>query len=329
MKRIKSMLKTPFVETLRQFPLILVGFGAQGRAEAHNLKRSGASFKLALRPQSQSWAKAHEEGFDVVDLQSFSPAGACIALNVPDQAHQQVAGELLKRGHPRAWVFAHGFSTHFKTLPMREGGPAHLLVAPKGAAHGLMEFYQTPQALPAILALENSRDESTLKAWAESYALGIGCHPQGLIWARFRDETECDLFSEQALLCGGVSALLKSSYEVMVEAGYHPEAAYFESLYELKLIVDLIWKDGITGMRNRISPTARYGDITRGPRVIDSSTKEKMKVILSEIQSGKFAEEFLKNIDSPSFKAQEELDAKHPLEEMGRKIRDRLKKPNA
>jgi ketol-acid reductoisomerase len=115
----------------------------------------------------------------------------------------------------------------------------------------------------------------------------------------------------------------------MVEAGYHPEAAYFESLYELKLIVDLIWKDGITGMRNRISPTARYGDITRGPRVIDSSTKEKMKVILSEIQSGKFAEEFLKNIDSPSFKAQEELDAKHPLEEMGRKIRDRLKKPNA
>ncbi len=323
------MLKTPFLETLRQFPLILVGFGAQGRAEALNLKRSEVPFKLALRPASPSWSKAQAEGFDVVDLNSFDPQGAFVVLNVPDQAHHQVASEIRRRGTPSAWIFAHGFSTHFKTLAMEPGGPAHLLVAPKGAAHGLVEFYQTSQALPAILALENSRNDDALKSWAEAYALGIGCHPQGLIWARFRDETECDLFSEQALLCGGVSALLKTSYEVMVEAGYHPEAAYFESLYELKLIVDLIWKDGITGMRRRISPTARYGDVTRGPRVIDLSTKERMKEVLTEIQSGQFAQEFLTNIESSSFRAQEERDSKHPLEEMGRKIRDRMSKPTA
>ena len=319
------MLNPQFLELLSRFTTVLVGFGAQGRAEAINLKRSGLKFKVALRAGSPSWKEAESEGFHVINLNSFDPEGSFVVLNVPDQTHPEIAYEILKRGRPQAWVFAHGFSTHFKKLPTQPSGPAHILVAPKGAAHGLVEFYGTTQALPAILAIENSANAS-LKSWAEAYAVAIGCHPQGLIWARFRDETECDLFSEQALLCGGVSALLRNAYEVMVEAGYHPEAAYFESLYELKLIVDLIWNEGISGMRSRISPTARYGDVTRGPRVIDSSTKLKMKEVLADIQSGQFAEEFLTQISSKSFKDLEDKDAQHPIEEMGRRIRARLKK---
>jgi len=317
------MSKSHFIQTLSAQPLVLIGFGAQGRAEALNLKRSGVPFQLALRSSSRLWALAESDGFSVIDLDHFDPTHALIALNVPDQAHPEVAQAVLSRGKPRAWIFAHGFSTHFKTLPMIPQGPAHLLVAPKGAAHGLVEYFGTSRALPAILAIENS-DDSGLKSLAEAYALAIGCHPKALIWARFKDETECDLFSEQALLCGGVSALLKTTYEVMVESGYHPEAAYFESLYELKLIVDLIWQEGITGMRKRISPTARYGDITRGPRVIDASTKTKMKEVLAEIQSGAFAKEFLSKLESKAFKEVEAQDAHHPLEEMGRKIRARM-----
>lgn len=302
--------------------LVLVGYGAQGRAEAQNLRRSGVPFQLSLRKDGPSWHRAKGEGFQPLEPHPRLFEGANVALNLPDQDHAAFGESYLQKA--RRILFAHGFSTHYRLLPQREGGARHLLIAPKGAASGLMEYYGSPQALPCILgsATPTSKED---REFAEAYALAIGCHPKGLIWASFKDETECDLFSEQALLCGGVSSLLRRTYEVMIEAGYHPETAYFESLFELKLIVDLIWKEGITGMRNRISPTARYGDITRGDRLIDESVKERMREILKEVQSGEFAKEFLSNISSQTFSKSQTDQANHPIEKIGQKIRERMK----
>lgn len=314
---------------LQKTPLILVGYGAQGRAEAVNLRRSQIPFVLALREKGSSWQKALLDGFSpqtIEEALAQPSAPVAVALNIPDQEQASFFREFLagKISRIRFLIFAHGFNIHFGFIPKDAKGPTHLLVAPKGAASGLIEFYGTSTALPAILATENSKEESAEKLFAEAYALAIGAHPKGLVWARFKDETECDLFSEQVLLCGGISSLLRSAYEVLVEAGYSPETAYFETLYELKLIVDLMWKGGITGMRSRISPTARYGDITRGDRVIDESVKKRMREVLGEIQSGVFAREFLKDLSSKEFQARESQQNCHPIEEVGQRLRNRL-----
>lgn len=307
--------------------LVLLGFGAQGEAEAVNLKRSGVKFELGLREGGSSWNKAREAGFDPKPIEVAARLGTTWVMNLPDQTQKSVYEELrAKNLKPTGLVFAHGFNTHFKLIPVTADGPAHLLVAPKGAASGLKEFYQTPNALPAILAVEGSKNHEADLHFARAYARAIGCHPQALIEANFKDETVCDLFAEQALLCGGVSSLLRTTYEVLVEKGYHPEAAYFETLFELKLIVDLIWKDGITGMRNRISPTARYGDVTRGSRVIDASVKKRMIEVLREVESGAFATEFLQKLDAPEYRAQLQTESQHSLETIGRDLRARMRK---
>lgn len=318
-------------EALESSKIGLLGYGAQGKAEAENLRRSGIDFKLGLRTDGSSAKAAREKGFSVTSIEEVIESSETLIMNLPDQIQADFYRKYIEPAtHIQRLVFAHGFNTHFKLIPVKANGPAHILVAPKGAAGGLVEFYQTQNALAAILAIrsENS-DQSQNKLWAEAYALAIGCHPRALIWADFKDETECDLFSEQVLLCGGVSSLLRTSYEVLIENGYHPEAAYFETLYELKLIVDLIWKQGISGMRSKISPTARYGDITRGDRIIDSQVKEKMLEVLKEIQSGKFAKEFLSEINSKEFKQTEVIQSEHPIEKIGAHLRAKMTMPIA
>lgn len=305
----------------------LLGFGAQGAAEAENLRRSGVKFKLGLRLDGPSAARARDKKFEVHSIEEVVRDSDSIVMNLPDQDQASIYREFLQNANQiKRLVFAHGFNTHFGLIPVLPKGPSHILVAPKGAAGGLVEFFGTPNALAAILAVraEHPIDESDRK-WAEAYALAIGCHSHALIWADFKDETECDLFSEQVLLCGGVSSLLRTAYDVLIENGYHPEAAYFETLYELKLIVDLIWKAGITGMREKISPTARYGDITRGDRLIDSKVKSNMQEILDEIRRGDFAKEFLDQSTSPEYKRAAFQQSQHALERIGLKLRDRMK----
>lgn len=309
---------------LSESKICLLGFGAQGEAEAFNLRRSEVPFTLGLRAQGPSADKAKSMGIAFTTIEKAIDLGRTIVMNLSDHCQKEVYETFPAFRKAERLVFAHGFNTHFKLIPVENDGPRHLLVAPKGAASGLKEFYGTSNALPALLAAQPLQSTAD-REWAEAFARAIGCHSKALIWADFKDETECDLFSEQVLLCGGVSSLLRSSYEVLLENGYHPEAAYFETLYELKLIVDLIWREGITGMRKRISPTARYGDITRGDRVIGAEVKTKMTEVLKEIQSGKFAKEFLAERESDSYLALAKKQAEHPLEMTGDKLRKLLR----
>jgi ketol-acid reductoisomerase len=305
--------------------LALLGFGAQGEAEATNLKRSGVQLTLGIREGGKSSEKARALGFPYVSIPKALEQAESVVMNLADQSQKEIFEKYIRGNRKiKRLIFAHGFNTHFGLIPVEPGGPAHILVAPKGAASGLKEFYGTKSALPAILSIRPKELENQERPWAEAYALAIGCHPKGFIWADFKDETECDLFSEQALLCGGVSSLLRMAYELLVEEGYNPETAYFETLFELKLIVDLMWREGITGMRSRISPTARYGDITRGDRILDSQVKEKMRTVLKEVQSGDFAREFLQNLDSPNYKSIQQKQSEHPIEKIGRILRARL-----
>lgn len=319
------------LEILNESRIGLLGYGAQGAAEAENLRRSHVTFKLGLRPEGASAERAKSAGFQIWSIEDVVSLSDTIVLNLPDQEQASIYREYIQSApHIKRIVFAHGFNTHFGLIPVFSKGPQHYLVAPKGAAGGLVEFYGTQNALAAILAIRSEgKITNDDRRWAEAYALAIGCHPHGLIWADFKDETECDLFSEQALLCGGVSSLLRTAYEVLVENGYHPEAAYFETLYELKLIVDLMWKRGITGMREKISPTARYGDITRGDRIIDHTVKARMQEVLEEIQRGEFAKEFLKEFLSPEFKRLEFHQSQHAIERIGKKLRDRMQRSQA
>ncbi|PIR22285.1 MAG: ketol-acid reductoisomerase [Deltaproteobacteria bacterium CG11_big_fil_rev_8_21_14_0_20_45_16] len=312
---------------LKDMEIGILGYGAQGRAEALNLKRSGIKFRLGLRKDGESWKKAQSEGFEPENFKKVIESSQVLMMNLPDQTQAEVYRNFIQGSAVEYLVFAHGFNTHFKLIPVENTGPEHILIAPKGAASGLISFYGTENALPAVLAFESAKQASIgpqEKSWVEDLALAIGANPKALFWARFKDETICDLFSEQALLCGGVSSLLRRTYEVLTEAGYNPETAYFETLFELKLIVDLIWKEGITGMRARISPTARYGDITRGDRIFDQDLKERMKQVLAEVENGKFAQEFLKESQSDQYKSLAKRQADHPIEVIGARLREKM-----
>lgn len=315
-------------EKLSQLRLGMLGFGAQGSAEAQNLARSGVNFQLGLRSKGPSFETALKEGLKPISIEKCIQDSRVLLMNLPDQAQAEVYRELIHESEVEYLVFAHGFNTHFGLIPVKAGKAKHVLIAPKGAASGLAQLYGKAQALPAILAFrssEGTQPNPEEQDWIEILARAMGCHPQGLIWANFKDETVCDLFSEQVLLCGGISSLLRRSFEVLVEAGYNPETAYFETLYELKLIVDLLWTEGITGMRAKISPTARYGDITRGDRVFDDELKRKMREVLNEIERGEFAREFLEKLNSSDFLQLSQKQAAHPLEQIGRQLRERLR----
>lgn len=303
--------------------IAIVGYGSQGHAHALNLKDSGMNVIVGLYPGSKSAAKAEAAGLTVKSVADASAAADFIMILLPDEVQKSVYKEEiepnLKEGNVLA--FAHGFNIHFgQVVP-----PPFVdvvMVAPKGPGHLVRRTYEQGQGVPALFAVyQNASGQARDRAMA--YAKGIGGTRAGVLETTFREETETDLFGEQAVLCGGLSALIKAGFETLVEAGYQPELAYFECLHEVKLIVDLVVEGGLATMRDSISNTAEYGDYTRGPRVVTQQTKVEMKKILSEIQSGQFAREFVLENQSgkAGFTAMRRQEAEHPIEEVGKDLR--------
>ncbi|MDX2085618.1 MAG: ketol-acid reductoisomerase [Candidatus Melainabacteria bacterium] len=303
--------------------IAIVGFGSQGYGQSLNLKESGANVRIALRSGSASEAKAKAAGFETLTIEQAVEWADILMFLIPDVQHgpvyqQYVAGKL-RPG--QALMFSHGFSIHYGEITP----PADVdvfLVAPKSPGHLVRSEFQRDRGVPALMAVHQDATGQA-RQLAMGYAACIGSGRAGVIETTFKDETETDLFGEQAVLCGGASALVKAGFETLVEAGYPPELAYFECLHELKLIVDLMYEGGLADMRYSISDTARYGDVTRGPRVVTEQTKAAMREILAEIQSGRFAREWMAEVHAgmPNLQQQVATDAEHPLETTGRKLR--------
>lgn len=301
----------------------IVGYGSQGHAHANNLKDSGVDVTVALRPGSASADKAEGAGLQVKGIEDAVKEADVVMVLAPDE-HQAVLYRKLiepniKQG--AALAFAHGFNIHFEQIAPRADLDV-IMIAPKGPGHLVRSTYKEGRGVPSLIAV--SQDASgQAKAIAMSYASANGGGRAGVIETSFQEETETDLFGEQAVLCGGATALVQAGFETLVEAGYAPEMAYFECLHELKLIVDLMYEGGIANMRYSISNTAEYGDLTRGPRIINADTKIEMKKILTEIQNGEFAREFIsENISgAATMKAKRRLGREHQIEEVGGRLR--------
>ncbi|MFM7469416.1 MAG: ketol-acid reductoisomerase [Vampirovibrionales bacterium] len=303
--------------------IAVIGFGSQGFGQSMNLKDSGANVRIALRSNSATRQKAEQAGFEVIDMENVAEWADFIMILAPDVFHKDIYEQYLQ-GKMRAGqslVFSHGFSIHYGEITP----PADInvfLIAPKGPGHLVRGEFQRGRGVPALVAIHQDASGEA-RDLAFGYAACVGGGRGGVIETTFKNETETDLFGEQAVLCGGASALVKAGFETLVEAGYPPELAYFECLHELKLIVDLMYEGGLEDMRYSISDTARYGDVTRGPRVITDATKQAMKAVLDDIQSGRFAREWITEYRAgmPNLKAKVEADRQHPLEVTGQKLR--------
>ncbi|WP_168916238.1 ketol-acid reductoisomerase [Microcella flavibacter] len=301
----------------------IVGYGSQGHAHAQNLRDSGVDVTIALKEGSKSAPKAQEDGFTVMTVANAAEWADVIMVLAPDQHQRAIFTESIKDKLTagKTLAFAHGFNIRFGYIDAPEGVDV-ILVAPKAPGHTVRREFVAGRGIPDIVAVER---DTTGHAWdlALSYAKAIGGTRAGVIKTTFTEETETDLFGEQAVLCGGTSQLVQYGFEVLTEAGYQPEIAYFEVLHELKLIVDLMWEGGIAKQRWSVSDTAEYGDYVSGPRVIDPSVKENMKAVLADIQSGAFATRFIEDQDAgaPEFHALRDKGEKHPIEETGRKLR--------
>ena len=301
----------------------VLGFGSQGHAHALNLKDSGVTVIIGLQPDSKSRAVAKEKGFEVFDTEEAVRRGDVIFVALPDTKQaaafkNQIAPNLTKG---KTLLFSHGFSVHFKTV-VPPADVDVILVAPKGPGHIVRRQYTEGKGVPSLIAIYQNPSKQARKV-ALAWAKGIGGTRAGVLETTFKEETETDLFGEQAVLCGGTTALVQAGFEVLVEAGYSPEMAYFECLHELKLIVDLMNEAGIAGMRFSISETAKWGDVTIGPRIIDAGTKKRMQAVLKEIQSGKFAKGWVKEYESgyPNYNKLLKEGEKHPIEKTGAKLR--------
>ena len=301
----------------------IIGYGSQGHAHAQNLHASGVSVVVGLRKGSASWKKAEGAGLEVAEVAAAAKAAKVVMLTLPDEKAAQVyAEEVAPNLEPGDYLaVAHGFNIHFQAI----APPADVnvfMVAPKGPGHTVRQNYEDGRGVPALIAVHQDPTGDT-KAVALAYASGIGAGRAGIIETSFREETETDLFGEQAVLCGGLVALMQAGYETLVDAGYAPEMAYFECVHEVKLIVDLIYEGGIANMRYSVSNTAEYGDFTRGPRVIDAATRARMEEILGEIQRGEFAKEFILENQAGfvGFNAKRRIAAEHPMEEVGARLR--------
>ena len=311
------------LDLIRSKKVAIIGYGSQGHAHAQNLKDSGVDVVVGLRAGSASWEKAEAAGLQVAEVADAVAQGDVVMILVPDQYQRTVYAEQIAPNlkPDAALFFAHGFNIRYGYI---EPDAAHdiCMVAPKGPGHKVRESYVDGQGIPAIVAVEQDADG---QAWplALSYAKAIGATRAGVIETTFTEETETDLFGEQAVLCGGVSKLIQSGFETLVEAGYQPEIAYFEVLHEMKLIVDLIWEGGITKQRWSISDTAEYGDYVSGPRVIGPQVKEAMQGVLADIQDGTFAKRFIADQDNggQEFKALRAEGEAHPIEATGKKLR--------
>lgn len=307
--------------------ILIVGYGSQAHAHAQNLRDSGVKeIKIALRENSPSIAKAKAANFEVVNNADGAKWADAVMILTPDELqaeiYQKDIHHNLKQG--ASLLFAHGLNIHFKLINPRSDIDV-FMVAPKGPGHTVRGEYVKGGGVPCLVAIAQNPSGHALKI-ALSYACAIGGGRSGIIETTFKEECETDLFGEQAVLCGGVTALIQAGFETLVEAGYAPEMAYFECLHEMKLIVDLLYEGGIANMRYSISNTAEYGDLTRGPRIINSHTKAEMKKILQEIQSGKFVEEFM-NENKTGKKNFDALRAKgktHQIEETGEKLRSMM-----
>ncbi|MEM7715254.1 MAG: ketol-acid reductoisomerase [Cyanobacteria bacterium P01_A01_bin.68] len=303
--------------------IAIIGFGSQGHAHALNLKESGMNVIVGLYPGSKSAAKAKDGGLTVKSVADAAKAADFIMILLPDEVQRSVYKEEiepnLEEGNTIA--FAHGFNIHFGQVVPPENVDV-VMIAPKGPGHLVRRTYEQGQGVPCLFAIyQDKTGQARDKAMA--YAKGIGGTRGGILETTFREETETDLFGEQAVLCGGLSALIKAGFETLVEAGYQPELAYFECLHEVKLIVDLVVEGGLAKMRDSISNTAEYGDYTRGPRVVTDETKTEMRKILKEIQSGQFARDFVTENQSgkPGFTAMRRQEAEHPIENVGKDLR--------
>ncbi|MBD2327153.1 ketol-acid reductoisomerase [Alkalinema sp. FACHB-956] len=301
----------------------IIGFGSQGHAHAQNLKDSGVNVVVGLYEGSKSAVKAKEAGLDVKSVADATKVADLIMILLPDEVQRsiyetQIAPNL---SAGKTLAFAHGFNINYGQI-VPPADVDVVMIAPKGPGHLVRRTYTQGQGVPALFAVyQDASGQARDKAMA--YAKGIGGTRGGILETTFREETETDLFGEQVVLCGGLSALIKAGFETLVEAGYQPELAYFECLHEVKLIVDLIVEGGLATMRDSISNTAEYGDLTRGPRIVTDETKQEMKKILSEIQTGQFAREFVLENQSgkPGFIAMRRREAEHPIEEVGKDLR--------
>ena len=303
--------------------IAILGYGSQGHAHALNLRDSGCNVVVGLYKGSKSWPVAERDGLQVTTPDQAAAMADVITVLVPDQTqrglYEQDIRPNLRPGN--MLMFAHGFNIHYnQVIPPPDVDVA--MVAPKSPGHRVRELYQEGAGTPALFAVHQDATGNA-RALTLSYAKGIGVTRAGVIETTFAEETETDLFGEQAVLCGGVSALVKAGFETLVEAGYQPEIAYFECLHELKLIIDLMYEQGISGMRYSISDTAEYGDLTRGPRIITEETKAEMRHILDEIQSGKFAEEWVNESESgrANYHRLQQEGKDHPIELVGSRLR--------
>jgi len=304
----------------------IIGYGSQGHAHANNLKESGVDVTVALRPDSASAKKAEASGLNVKNIPDAVKSADVVMILAPDEHQGRLYREFvapnIKEG--AALAFAHGFNIHFGQIEPRADLDV-IMIAPKGPGHLVRSTYTQGGGVPSLIAIHQNASGKA-KDIALSYASANGGGRAGIIETSFREETETDLFGEQAVLCGGATALVQTGFEVLTEAGYAPEMAYFECLHELKLIVDLMYEGGIANMRYSISNTAEYGDLTRGPRVITEQTKDEMRRILKEIQAGEFAREFIleNQAGAPTLKAKRRIGQEHPIEVVGEKLRSMM-----
>ena len=303
--------------------IAIIGYGSQGHAHALNLKDSGQDVVVGLYKGSKSWAKAEKDGLRVASVNEAAQQASVIMILLPDQSQRQVFESEIKGGIGRGkmLMFAHGFNIHFnQVVPPPDVDVT--MIAPKAPGHVMRDLFTQGPGVPALLAVfqdVSGRARDT----ALAYGKGVGCTRAGVIETTFKEETETDLFGEQTTLCGGISHLIKAAFETLVEAGYQPEVAYFECMHELKLIVDLIYRGGLSYMRYSVSDTAEQGDYASGPRIVTKQTREEMKKILAEIRDGSFAKKWIEENEKgcPNFLAKRRSEQQHPIEQLGPKLR--------
>jgi ketol-acid reductoisomerase len=304
----------------------IIGYGSQGHAHANNLRDSGVKVSVGVRKDGSSWVKAKNAGLPVKKVGDAVKGADIVMILLPDEHHARVYREEIephiKKGATLA--FAHGFNIHFKQIEPRADLDV-IMIAPKGPGHLVRQTYTQGGGVPSLIAVYQDPSKKARDV-ALSYAAAIGAARAGVIETTFREECETDLFGEQVVLCGGLTALIQAGYDTLVEAGYAPEMAYFECLHEVKLIVDLIYEGGIANMRYSVSNTAEYGDFTRGPRIINEQVRAEMKKILHEIQTGQFAKEFIleNQANAPTMKAMRRMAAGHSVEVVGARLRDMM-----
>lgn len=311
------------LELLKGKVIAVMGYGSQGHAQAQNLKDSGLNVVIGLRPGSARTERAQAAGFEVMTVEEAAKRADVIQILLPDETQSKVYNQEIKQHLTagKALVFSHGFNIHFgQILPPSDVDV--FMVAPKSPGHLVRRTYTEGAGVPALIAVHQDATGKA-KELALAYAKGIGSTKAGVLETTFGEETETDLFGEQAVLCGGASELVKAGFDTLVEAGYQPEIAYFECLHELKLIVDLMYEGGMSWMRYSVSDTAQYGDMTIGKRIVNQETRKEMKRVLEEIQDGRFAKAWLleNQANRPTFNAMTRIEANHPIEKVGEQLR--------